>query len=82
MLFFIKYNYLFYTWRIACDILNYSMKTIFSGFCALAEPWESFLIGVIGSLVSLGGIELLDKLKIDDPVGEDWQNLLYSYLKF
>ena len=49
---------------------------MFSGFCALAEPWESFLIGVIGSLVSLGGIELLDKLKIDDPVGEDWGNLL------
>ena len=46
------------------------------GFCALAEPWESFLIGVIGSLVSLGGIELLDKLKIDDPVGEDRGNLL------
>ena len=40
-----------------------------SGFCALAEPWESFIIGIVGSVVSLGGIELLNKLKIDDPVG-------------
>ena len=49
---------------------------MFSGFCALAKPWESFLIGVIGSLVSLGGIELLDKLKIDDPVGKNRGNVL------
>ena len=44
--------------------------SFFSAFCALAEPWESFLIGVVGGTVALAGIEIIDKLKIDDPVGK------------
>ena len=28
------------------------------------------VIGVVGSIVTLGSIEILDKLKIDDPVGK------------
>ncbi len=38
--------------------------------CALAEPWEGLVIGIIGALLSLGTLELEEKLKIDDPVGE------------
>ena len=41
-----------------------------AAMCALAEPWESFVIGLVGAAVALLGIELVDKLKIDDPVGE------------
>ena len=43
---------------------------LLAAFCALADPWESFLIGSVGALVSLSGCALLDKLKIDDPVGK------------
>lgn len=37
--------------------------------CATVDPWASIVIGVIGALVMLGGVRLLDNLKIDDPVG-------------
>lgn len=33
------------------------------------HPWEGLLIGFIGGLVTIGFERLLDKLKIDDPVG-------------
>ncbi len=42
----------------------------FSAFCALATPWESFVIGISGALISLGGVQILKRLKIDDPVGK------------
>ena len=38
-------------------------------YCALAEPWESFVIGIIGASAALMGVELVEYLKIDDPVG-------------
>ncbi|XP_006819255.1 putative ammonium transporter 2 [Saccoglossus kowalevskii] len=37
--------------------------------CAASHPWESFLIGAIGGIIACSGIELMNKLKIDDPVG-------------
>ncbi|XP_062580076.1 putative ammonium transporter 3 [Saccostrea cucullata] len=37
--------------------------------CALAKPWEAMVIGVCASLITNGVCALLDKLKIDDPVG-------------
>ncbi|KAL5008844.1 hypothetical protein ScPMuIL_014425 [Solemya velum] len=40
-----------------------------TALCAMAQPWESIIIGAIGSLIVNGSIELLNKLKIDDPVG-------------
>ena len=40
-----------------------------SAFCALAEPWEGFVIGSIGGYITLLGISLLEKMEIDDPVG-------------
>lgn len=33
------------------------------------RPWEALVIGFIGGLVANGAITLLEKLKIDDPVG-------------
>ncbi|KAK2193439.1 hypothetical protein NP493_13g13017 [Ridgeia piscesae] len=38
-------------------------------FCALATPWQGLGLGAVGGLVSIAGVELLEKLKIDDPVG-------------
>ena len=35
----------------------------------LAHPWEAILIGAIGALLACSGSALLDRLRIDDPVG-------------
>ncbi|WAR01949.1 AMT3-like protein, partial [Mya arenaria] len=43
--------------------------------CAVVQPWEGLIIGFVGSLVSNAGVALLDKLKIDDPVGKLEQHL-------
>lgn len=37
--------------------------------CAFVEPWAALVIGGIAGLVVVFGVLLLDKLKIDDPVG-------------
>lgn len=37
--------------------------------CAFVEPWAAIVIGAIGGIVVVFGVMLLDKLKIDDPVG-------------
>ena len=37
--------------------------------CAAVDPWAAVLIGLIAAPVVLLGVELLDKLHIDDPVG-------------
>jgi Amt family ammonium transporter len=37
--------------------------------CAYVEPWAALAIGGIGGYLVVRGVELLDKLKIDDPVG-------------
>jgi len=37
--------------------------------CAFVEPWAAILIGAIGGILVVLGVILLDKLKIDDPVG-------------
>lgn len=40
-----------------------------AGICALARPWQSLVIGLIGGLLAVSTSSLLVKLKIDDPVG-------------
>lgn len=40
-----------------------------TAICAVARPGESIFIGFIGSMISVLGWLLLEKLKIDDPVG-------------
>jgi Amt family ammonium transporter len=37
--------------------------------CATVEPWAAVVIGAIAAMVVYGVTELLDRLKIDDPVG-------------
>mgnify|MGYP001792509557 CR=1 FL=1 len=39
-----------------------------TAICAVARPWEGFLIGFIGAAVACGTADLLEKMKIDDPV--------------
>jgi Amt family ammonium transporter len=37
--------------------------------CACVEPWAACIIGAISGIIVVLGVELLDKLHIDDPVG-------------
>jgi len=37
--------------------------------CAYVEPWAAIVIGAVAGYTVVKGVELLDKLQIDDPVG-------------
>lgn len=37
--------------------------------CAYVEPWAAIVIGATAGYIVVKGVELLDKLQIDDPVG-------------
>lgn len=37
--------------------------------CAYVDPWAAMVIGIVAGYVVVRGVELLDKLHIDDPVG-------------
>lgn len=37
--------------------------------CAYIEPWAAIVIGLIAGYAVVRGVEILDKLQIDDPVG-------------
>ncbi len=37
--------------------------------CAYIDPWAAIVIGLVGGVLVILGTELLDKLRIDDPVG-------------
>lgn len=37
--------------------------------CGFIDPWAAMVIGAIGGVLVVFGVEMLDKLKIDDPVG-------------
>ena len=37
--------------------------------CAFVDPWAAIVIGGIGGYIVVRGVEVLDKLQIDDPVG-------------
>jgi len=34
----------------------------------VVRPWEALIIGIIGGLIAIGAAELIERLKIDDPV--------------
>ncbi|XP_033112725.1 putative ammonium transporter 3 [Anneissia japonica] len=40
-----------------------------TAFCALCRPYEGIIIGSIGALIACSGSVLMEKLKVDDPVG-------------
>ncbi len=37
--------------------------------CAYIDPWAAMVIGAIGGVLVVFGVEILDKMQIDDPVG-------------
>jgi len=37
--------------------------------CAFVDPWAAIVIGAIGGILVVIGVVMLDKLRIDDPVG-------------
>jgi Amt family ammonium transporter len=37
--------------------------------CAYVDPWAALVIGAIGGYIVVRGVEFLDRLRIDDPVG-------------
>ena len=37
--------------------------------CAFVDPWAAITIGAIGGVIAVLGVILLDRLRIDDPVG-------------
>ncbi len=37
--------------------------------CAFVAPWAAIAIGVIGGMLVVGGVAVLEKLHVDDPVG-------------
>ena len=37
--------------------------------CAFIEPWAAIIIGAVAGIVVVLGVVILDKLKVDDPVG-------------
>lgn len=40
-----------------------------TAICSLARPWEAIIIGALGALIACPGCALLERLRIDDPVG-------------
>lgn len=53
------------------DLINAilgSMVSVTAG-CSLYHSWEAIVIGVIGAALCCLSVPLLDKLRIDDPVG-------------
>ena len=37
--------------------------------CAFVDPWAAIVIGMVGGIVVVLGVALLDKIRVDDPVG-------------
>ncbi|MFC1632347.1 ammonium transporter [Candidatus Omnitrophota bacterium] len=37
--------------------------------CAFVEPWAALIIGAVGGIIVVLGVVILDKIKVDDPVG-------------
>ncbi len=62
-------------WRFGKPDLSMAMNGALAGLvaitapCAFVEPWAAIIIGAVGGVVVVFGVELLDKLQIDDPVG-------------
>ena len=42
---------------------------IHTALCALARPWEALIIGSVGGTIAVYTPALLERLKVDDPVG-------------
>uniref|UniRef100_A0A1I8GSE1 Ammonium_transp domain-containing protein n=1 Tax=Macrostomum lignano TaxID=282301 RepID=A0A1I8GSE1_9PLAT len=53
------------------DIVNGILGALVSitGMCAIAHPWEAIVIGLLAGLYTTGTTRLVERLRIDDPVG-------------
>jgi ammonia channel protein AmtB len=51
-----------------CNSVLGGLVAITAG-CAVVSPWESIIIGFVGGFVAVMGTRLLDRCKIDDPLG-------------
>ncbi len=67
---------LFAVWKIfGKPDLSMAMNGALAGLvavtapCAFIDPWAAIIVGGIGGVVVVMGVILLDKLRIDDPVG-------------
>ncbi|XP_069136680.1 putative ammonium transporter 3 [Argopecten irradians] len=58
-----KYNVDYLVNSVLCALVS-----ITAG-CAVIRPWEALIIGAIGSVLTIVTTKVMDKLKIDDPVG-------------
>jgi Amt family ammonium transporter len=62
-------------WRYGKPDLSMSINGALAGLvaitapCAVVSPLSSILIGTLAAPVVIFGVELLDKIKVDDPVG-------------
>lgn len=62
-------------WRFGKPDLSMAMNGALAGLvgvtaaCAFVEPWAACMIGLSSGVIVVFGVELLDKLQIDDPVG-------------
>jgi hypothetical protein len=54
-------------WRHAFKMII--ILSIFSAICAITRPSYALVIGAIGSLVACTSCKILERLRIDDPVG-------------
>ena len=62
-------------WRFGKPDLSMAMNGALAGLvgvtapCAFVDPWAACVIGFTSGIIVVFGVELLDKLQIDDPVG-------------
>ncbi|EDO34221.1 predicted protein, partial [Nematostella vectensis] len=66
------YSYLFHKNKLLIDTFATGILgglVSITAICAIVRPWEAILIGAIGGAIACGGCSLLNRLRIDDPVG-------------
>lgn len=66
------YSYIFFKKKLDISIFVTGILSGLVGItavCALCRPWEAIVIGAIGALLACPGCALLERLRIDDPVG-------------
>lgn len=47
----------------------YILHNSWIGSCAVIHPWEALVVGALGGAFAILSTHVLDRLKIDDPVG-------------
>ena len=50
-------------------LISMLLSIMFAAGCAVVRPWESIVIGFIGGLIAVGGTRLIDRIRVDDPLG-------------